>query len=46
MNLLRNFFRARLAARPVRLLRRDRRREWKVTVPAPRAPAESQRLAA
>ncbi len=37
MNLLRNFFRARLAARHAHALRRDgRRRDWRVTVPAPR----------
>lgn len=37
MNLLRNFLRARLAARHAHLNRRDaRRREWRVTVPAPR----------
>jgi hypothetical protein len=39
MNLLRNFLRARLAARHAHAFRRDtRRREWSVTVPAPRAP--------
>jgi hypothetical protein len=38
MNLLRNFLRARLAARHSHSSRRDgRRREWSVTVPAPRA---------
>jgi hypothetical protein len=38
MNLLRNFLRARLAARHAHVGRRDnRRREWHVTVPAPRA---------
>ncbi|HJP97183.1 MAG TPA: hypothetical protein VJ862_01355 [Rhodanobacteraceae bacterium] len=37
MNLLRNFFRARLAARHAHSNRPDgRRREWRVTVPAPR----------
>jgi hypothetical protein len=37
MNLLRNFLRARLAARHAHPNRRDaRRREWSVTVPAPR----------
>lgn len=37
MNLLRNFFRARLAARHAPANHRDaRRREWSVTVPAPR----------
>jgi len=37
MNLLRNFLRARLAARHAHSNRRDgRRREWNVTVPAPR----------
>ena len=37
MNLLRNFIRARLAARHAQPHRRDgRRREWRVTVPAPR----------
>ncbi len=42
MNLLRNFFRARLMARLASASRSDRRREWKVTVPAPRAPTASQ----
>ncbi|MGH8183339.1 MAG: hypothetical protein ACREPH_06750 [Rhodanobacteraceae bacterium] len=38
MNLLRNFIRARLAARLAHSYRRDgRRREWRVTVPAPRS---------
>ncbi len=38
MNLLRNFLRARLINRQAHLNRRDvRRREWHVTVPAPRA---------
>ena len=38
MNLLRNFLRARLAVRHAQSFRRDaRRREWHVTVPAPRA---------
>ncbi|MGH8153528.1 MAG: hypothetical protein ACREPF_12475 [Rhodanobacteraceae bacterium] len=37
MNLLRNFFRARVAARQAHGHRREaRRREWRVTVPAPR----------
>lgn len=37
MNLLRNFLRARLAVRHAHSSRRDgRRREWRVTVPAPR----------
>jgi hypothetical protein len=37
MNLLRNFFRMRLAARHAHMSRRDaRRRSWNVTVPAPR----------
>ena len=40
MNLLRNFIRARLAARHAPGNRRDaRRREWHVTVPAPRQAA-------
>ncbi|GEM_PF-1033022 len=41
MNLLRNFFRVRLAARRAQVSRRDgRRREWRVTVPAPRTPVQ------
>lgn len=41
MNLLRNFFRARLSLRRGQAHRRDgRRREWHVTVPAPRARAQ------
>lgn len=40
MNLLRNFIRARLAARHAHSHRRDgRRRAWNVTVPAPRMAA-------
>ncbi|MGH8114357.1 MAG: hypothetical protein ACREPS_04785 [Rhodanobacteraceae bacterium] len=46
MNLLRNFFRARMAARHAPAHRRDgRRREWSVTVPAPRAVADNPRAA-
>lgn len=46
MNLLRNFFRARLTARHAFAHRRDdRRREWSVTVPAPRAAAEQAHAA-
>ena len=40
MNLLRNFIRSRLAARQAHANRRgNHRREWHVTVPAPRAAA-------
>jgi hypothetical protein len=46
MNLLRNFLRARLLNRQAHLNRRDgRRREWHVTVPAPRG-LEQNRAAA
>ncbi|HEX5487899.1 MAG TPA: hypothetical protein VFX04_01965 [Rhodanobacteraceae bacterium] len=46
MNLLRNFLRARLAARHAHSSHRDgRRREWSVTVPAPRDVANQQRAA-
>lgn len=46
MNLLRNFLRARLAARQAHLNRRDvRRRAWNVTVPAPRASAGQSQAA-
>lgn len=39
MNLLRNFIRARLAARHAHPHRRGGRRDWNVTVPAPRTAA-------
>lgn len=42
MNLLRQFLRARLDARRTQAHRRDaRRREWHVTVPAPRQRAQA-----
>jgi hypothetical protein len=42
MNLLRNFIRARLAARRAHPYRRDgRRHEWNVTVPAPRGESQA-----
>jgi hypothetical protein len=42
MNLLRLFIRARLAARQAHSHRRDgRRREWNVTVPAPRGESQA-----
>ncbi|HEX7338429.1 MAG TPA: hypothetical protein VF271_00675 [Rhodanobacteraceae bacterium] len=47
MNLLRNFFRARLGARHAHANGRDgRRRVWNVTVPAPRVAAGEARQAA
>ncbi len=47
MNLLRNFLRARLAPRHAHASRDDaRRRQWHVTVPAPRAAADQTRAAA
>ncbi|HET7161105.1 MAG TPA: hypothetical protein VFI32_00335 [Rhodanobacteraceae bacterium] len=43
MNLLRNFLRARLATRQAHANRRGgRRREWRVTVPAPRSQDRTQ----
>jgi hypothetical protein len=46
MNLLRNFLRARLAARHAHSSRHDgRRREWSVTVPAPRVVAGRSQVA-
>jgi hypothetical protein len=41
MNLLRNFIRARLAARHAHSHRRGARREWSVTVPAPRGQSQA-----
>jgi hypothetical protein len=45
MNLLRNFFRARLAARHAQGNRDGSRREWRVTVPAPRTAADPSHTA-
>lgn len=46
MNLLRNFFRARVTVRHAHAHRLDgRRREWSVTVPAPRAATSQSRAA-